>query len=664
MINKLLGMLALLALAISTGFAQTAGGTTDLPVTVSTAVQHRPGGDVLVFTCSIRPGWRMYSTSMPDDQPNSRIVFDTSFNGKAGTIVEKGAVVEKAEPLFDNAVLKSFENKVEIEMPVSGVQPGTALKGHLAFMALQGEEIVGPEEIPFKFSADAGGQLQAADARLQGSATGNAAIRRASIDTKSPAADCGGTGGEDAESKGLWSIFVLGIAGGLIGLIMPCTFPMIPLTVSFFTKRAPSRQQGIRNAFLYGFFIFLIYILLSIPFYFLDAGSEDILNNISTNAWLNLAFALIFFVFALSFFGLFEITLPSSMTNKVDEKSNMGTLGGIFFMALTLAIVSFSCTGPILGTLLVGALNQNGGALQLTVAMGGFGLALGLPFALFALFPQWLSHLPRSGSWMTTVKIVFAFVELALMIKFLSNADLVMHWGILKREVFFGLWVLISLAAALYLFGILKFRHDPPPAKLGAGRKLLATAFLLFALYLIPGVTDTPWANRSLVSGFPPPLHYSIYGEGAAKGKGVEAQVINDYEKALALSRQTGKPLLIDFTGWACVNCRKMEENVWTRPEVQELIEKDFILVSLYVDDRKVLPDAEQFLYTNAAGAKVEIKTVGDKYITFQTENFKNASQPLYAIVSSDEKLLNQPVGYTPDAASYVEWLQCGKNAQ
>ncbi|MFT4023160.1 MAG: thioredoxin family protein [Flavihumibacter sp.] len=261
---------------------------------------------------------------------------------------------------------------------------------------------------------------------------------------------------------------------------------------------------------------------------------------------------------------------------------------------------------------------------------------------MFALFPQWLSHLPRSGSWMTTVKMVFAFVELALMIKFLSNADLVMHWGILKREVFFGLWVLISLAAALYLFGILKFKHDPPPAKLGVGRKLLATAFLLFALYLVPGVTNTPWANRALVSGFPPPLHYSVYGEGSVKGKGVEAQVVNDYEKALALSKQTGKPLLIDFTGWACVNCRKMEENVWTRPEVQEMIEKDFILVSLYVDDRTAA-HADSF-YTNAAGESGNKN--GATSTSLSRPRTSKTLAALYAIVSPEEAV--PPVGYTP----------------
>lgn len=624
------------------------------------AIRQADGQYLLQFKGAVAPGWKLFSLTMKDDQPNTRLVFDSAVAGKAGQAVEKGKLVVAPEPLFDNEKLGYFQDAVTIEAPLAGVVAGTEIRGAIQYMALKGEEVVGPEEQQFAFTVDAAGAIAVKDLTLKEVAGNTAALKRPGIDFDHPEAACGGTGAEDSGSKSLLSIFLLGIVGGLIGLFMPCTFPMIPLTVSFFTKKGQTRAKGIRNAFTYGFFIFLIYVLLSLPFYFLNAGSADILNNISTNAWLNLAFAVVFFFFALSFFGLYEISLPSSLSNTVDSKAGVGGTLGIFFMALTLAIVSFSCTGPILGTLLVGALNQNGGALQLTVAMSGFGLALGLPFALFALFPNWLSSLPRSGAWMNTLKIVFAFIELALMIKFLSNADLVMHWGILKREVFFAIWILIGLATSLYLFGVLKFKHDPPPAKLSTGRKVLATAFLLFSLYLVPGVTNTPLANRALISGFPPPLSYSIYGEGSATGKGVEPKVVNDYEKALALSKQTGKPLLIDFTGWACVNCRKMEENVWTQPEVKEMIEKEFILVSLYVDDRKQLPESEQFIYSNAGGQKKEIRTVGDKYVTFQTENFQNASQPLYAIVSPEEKLLNKPVGYTPDAKAYLDWLKCG----
>jgi thiol:disulfide interchange protein DsbD len=334
---------------------------------------------------------------------------------------------------------------------------------------------------------------------------------------------------------------------------------------------------------------------------------------------------------------------------------------GILFMALTLALVSFSCTGPILGSLLAGSLSTDGGAIQLSVGMAGFGFALALPFALFALFPGWLNSLPKSGGWLTSVKVVLGFLELAMAIKFLSNADLVKHWGLLKREVFFAIWIIIGFCIVLYLFGKIRFPHDSPIKKLSKGRIALALIFLAFTLYLIPGVTNTKYANRSLISGFPPPLNYSIYGEDAAKG--VEANVVNDYEKALKLAKEQNKPLLLDFTGWACVNCRKMEENVWPKDDVKILIEKDYILVSLYVDDRKLLPEDQQFLFTTSNGFKKEIKTIGDKFATMQTENFSNNSQPFYVLISPDEKLLTHPVGYTPDHKAYADWLKCGLDA-
>jgi thiol:disulfide interchange protein DsbD len=411
---------------------------------------------------------------------------------------------------------------------------------------------------------------------------------------------------------------------------------------------------------MYGAFILLIYVVLSIPFHFVDSSNPEILNTISTNVWLNIFFFVIFVVFALSFFGLFEISMPGGLANRADSKSGKGGLGGIFFMALTLALVSFSCTGPILGSLLAGSLSTDGGAMQLTMGMTGFGLALALPFALFALFPSWLNSLPRSGGWLTSVKIVLGFLELALAIKFLSNADLVEHWGILKREVFFGIWIIIGILLVLYLFGILKFKHEGK-VKLTKLRIALGVLFLIFTIYLLPGVTKTKYANRGLISGFPPPLNYSLYGHDAFKG--VEANVMNDYEQALQIAKQQNKPILIDFTGWACVNCRKMEENVWPVPEVKEMIEKNFILVSLYVDDRKKLDGQEQFIYTFPDSSKKSIQTIGDKYATFQNINFTSVSQPLYAVISPEENLLTRPVGYTPDDKEYVEWLQCGLDA-
>ncbi len=630
-----------------------------------TAATVSPAAYTLSFKASIDKGWRLFSASMKDDEPNTRIILDSATTAFAtiADLREAGDLKSGKESLLGDLQVRYFENTATISTTLNLKELNKDIKGVIRFMAIRGDSVIGPEELPFRFSFDASGNLVTAKTGLSESADASQALKRSTIDLSNPVNKCGGTGGEDSSKKSLWGIFVLGFLGGLVGLIMPCTFPMIPLTVSFFTKKSGDRKKGVSNAFLYGFFIFLIYVLLSVPFYFLDAGSSDILNNISTNAWLNIGFAVIFIAFAISFFGYYEIGLPGNLSNTVDSKSNVGSIGGIFFMALTLAIVSFSCTGPILGTLLVGALNQNGGAIQLTVAMAGFGLALGLPFALFALFPNWLSSLPRSGGWMNTVKIVFGFLELALAIKFLSNADLVKHWGLLKREVFFGLWIVVGIALVLYLFGILKFEHDPPPKKLGKLRIAIALLFLAFTIYLIPGVTNTRYANRALVSGFPPPLTYSVYGKGSAKGKGVEANLINDYEKALQLAKQQNKPVLIDFTGWACVNCRKMEENVWPNEKVKEMIEHNFILVSLYVDDRKLLPDDQQFLFPSSDGSKKPIKTIGDKFITLQSENFKNASQPLYAIVSPNEKLLNLPVGYTPSPKDYADWLACGLEA-
>jgi thiol:disulfide interchange protein len=662
--SLLLAFIAIFIFSQQKAFSQQGDTTQNAVGWAFNAQKGADGNPVLVLHARIRPGWKLYSTTNPDTLGYSRVSLDPSAHEKILRIEESGSLQHQKDPIFNGATTNFFTGEVEY---LVHLQPDAAathdLKGAVTFIAVYKDSVIGPIDVAFRYGHTPDGGLVAKSAALQESASGVKALKKTSIDLANPVSKCGGTGTEGSQSKSLLGIFVLGFLGGLVGLIMPCTFPMIPLTVSFFTKRSASRKKGIFNAFIYGFFIFLIYVLISVPFYFLKANNANILNTISTNVWLNVAFAVIFLVFAFSFFGLFEITLPSSISNTVDSKSSIGSLGGIFFMALTLAIVSFSCTGPILGTLLVGALGQNGGAVQLSVAMAGFGLALGLPFALFALFPNWLQSLPRSGGWMNTVKIVFGFVEVALALKYLSNADLVSHWGLLKRETFFAIWILIGVALALYLLGVIKFHHDPPPKKLSGGRIGFALIFLVFALYLLPGLTNTSYANRPLVSGFPPPLSYSLYGSRLSKDKGVEADVINDYEKALALARQQHKPLLIDFTGWACVNCRKMEENVWPDTKVKELIKGNFILVSLYVDDRKELPDDQQFPFPTSDGSIKPIRTIGDKFATLQSENFRNASQPLYVVISPDEKLMTYPVGYTPDPKDYAAWLQCGLDA-
>jgi thiol:disulfide interchange protein DsbD len=434
---------------------------------------------------------------------------------------------------------------------------------------------------------------------------------------------------------------------------------MIPLTVSFFTKSSGDSKKGLFNSILYGFFIFLIYVLLSIPFHLLDSLDPGILNNISTNVTLNVIFFIIFIAFAFSFFGYFELTLPQSWSAAMDSKANkIGGFVGIFFMALTLAIVSFSCTGPILGTLLGSSLTADGGATQLTMGMSGFGLALALPFTLFAMFPKWLNSLPKSGGWLNTVKVVLGFIELALALKFLSNADLVEHWGLLKREVFVGLWIIIGLGLVLYLFGKIKFPHDGPLQKLSKGRITTGILVIAFVIYLIPGLTNTKHANLKLLSGFPPPMFYSLYEKYSECP--LDLNCYKDLEEGIAAAKLENKPILLDFTGWACVNCRKMEEQVWSTTDVYDILSKDYVIISLYVDDKKELSEDQKFQYLRANGTVKTIETIGDKWGTLQTLNFQNNSQPYYVVVNHNMELLNVTNAYEPDSDAYFEWLKIG----
>ena len=462
--------------------------------------------------------------------------------------------------------------------------------------------------------------------------------------------------GSDVVSSGgnLWKIFVLGFLGGLVALLTPCVFPMIPLTVSFFTKQSGTKSKGISNAILYGLFIAIIYVGLSIPFHFLDSVDPEILNTISTNIWLNVIFFIIFIFFAFSFFGYYELTLPSSWSNKMDSASSTGGIIGIFFMAVTLALVSFSCTGPILGSLLAGSLTSDGGAFQLTSGMTGFGVALALPFALFALFPNLLKSLPKSGGWLTTVKVILGFVELALAFKFLSNADLVAHWGILKREVFIGIWMVIFLLMALYFFGIIRFPHDGKK-KFSFPKVSFAVLVVAFVIYLGTGLTKN--SHLKLLAGFPPPTFYSLYEQESDCPLGLDC--FKDFDEGLAFAKINNKPILLDFTGWACVNCRKMEENVWSDPKVYELLKENYVLISLYVDDRKELSEENQFKIKLNENHLKSIETIGDKWSTFQYLNFQTASQPYYVIMNANLEILNEAKQYT-GVDEYYNWLKEG----
>jgi len=594
----------------------------------------------LIFSTKGAKNWQLYSPNQEFDAKKSASLAFKDSSITVENVSEGGESKTFLSPIFEDTV-KVYEGQTEWTIPISINGPVPAkLQGKLSYYYGH-DDVFETEFINF-------------NAEMEGGVETTTIIKVASIDINNPVSPCGDDGTKD---KSILGIFLLGFLGGLIALVTPCVFPMIPVTVSFFTKKSHNRRQGIRNGMIYGLFIFLIYVAITIPFHLANKTiSPEIFNNISTNIWLNLLFFVVFVVFAISFFGFFEIGLPSGLANKMDSRSGLGNLGGIFFMAATLAIVSFSCTGPILGTLLVGVADQ--GAWRLTAGAAGFGIALGLPFALFAMFPNWLHSLPKSGGWMTDVKVVLGFIELALAVKFFSNADLVKQWGFLKREIFIGLWVIIAFLTVLYLLGKIKFPHTTRFSKMKFSRIFFVFVFTAIGIYLIPGLTNTKAANLKLISGFPPPLCYSIYKHPVNCAEKYEP--IKDYNRALARAKEENKPVLIDFTGWACVNCRRMEEKVWTDKTVDSLMRNEFIVVSLYVDERRPLPLTEQTVYKTSDGTEKSIFTVGDKWATFQTENFGATSQPQYAIISPEQIALTKTKYYTPNAGEFIEWLKCG----
>ena len=442
------------------------------------------------------------------------------------------------------------------------------------------------------------------------------------------------------------NILILGLLGGFLALLTPCVFPMIPLTVSFFSTK---NEKAKLYSTSYGLFIVLIYLSLSLPFYFLENINPEILNQISTSPILNFIFFAIFIAFALSLFGLFDITLPSSWSNTVDSKSNLYKgLISTFFMSLTLCLVSFSCTGPILGTLLVGTLTSDGGAIDLTYGMLGFGVALAIPFTLLAFFPNIINKLPKSGSWTNTIKVILGFVELALAFKFLSNVDLVQEWGILKREVFIAIWVLIFIACGLYL--IITSRKT--------SYIISSLSFILIGLYMGSSLF-TKSTNLSLLSGLLPPEFYSIHNDTNKCPLGLDC--VKDFNDGLNKSKINNKPILLDFTGWACANCRRVEENTWSVPKVFDLINNEFVLISLYVDDRTNLNGDEIILLRDKYGNEKILDKVGEKWSAFQTLNFQNNSQPYYVLLSPNLDILNKPIQYT-DTDTYYDWLIDGLN--
>lgn len=467
--------------------------------------------------------------------------------------------------------------------------------------------------------------------------------------------------------KGLLSIFLIAFFSGFAALLTPCVFPMIPMTVSFFTKQSKTKAQGIRNAILYGISIILIYVILGSLVTAIFGA--DALNALSTNVWFNIIFFILLIFFASSFLGAFEIVLPNSWANKVDRQADKGGFIGIFFMALALAIVSFSCTGPIVGSLLVEAASKGG--IAPIVGMVGFSLALALPFMLFALFPGWMNSLPKSGGWLNTVKVSLGFLELAFAFKFLSKADLVMQTHLLEREVFLAIWIAVFGAWAFYLFGKITLPHDSPLSHISVGRFSLGLLVLSFTIYLIPGLWGAP---LKIISGFPPSITYSEspYGVGNSKGGGASSGeelpegaklavhdivAFTDYDQGVAYAKKVNKPILLDFTGFGCENCRKMEDFVWSDAKIQSILKNDVVLISLYVDEKQELPESDKYV-SKETGRK--IKTKGNKWSDFQITRYKANAQPYYIILDSEGKDLNEPVGYTPDITEYESWLKSG----
>lgn len=622
----------------------------------------------LTFIATLDKGWKLYSQHTdPNDGPLPTTFEFESADGYEllGEVEEKTPTKAAPDPLFDGVtVVKFTESPVVFTQKVKGDGP---ISGYLSFMACDNKECLPPTNVDFSFALGNSAAVVTPPTvavgpnGLKGVDQTVATIRETYLN---PVGACG----EEAvvRDENLFWTFLLGFGGGLLALLTPCVFPMIPLTVSFFTKGSKDRKTGLRNAFLYGLSIIVIYV--SIGLLITGVFGAEALNELSTNWIANVLFFLIFLFFAFSFFGYYELTLPSSWANKSDAMADKGGLIGIFFMAFTLALVSFSCTGPIIGSALVQSATSTAGPL---VVMLGFSSALALPFGLFAAFPGWLNSLPRSGGWMNSVKVVLGFLELALALKFLSVADMTMHWGILPYEVFMGAWVLIFAGLTAYLFGFIRFPHDSPMKKRPPLRMGLAMLSLAFTVYLATGFmyneTTQSYSSPKAMSGLAPPANYNIFLPEPEVDPLIKSRYpsftkcandldcFKNYQEGMTYAKETGKPVLLDFTGYGCVNCRKTEEHIWIDERVRQHLLQDFVLVSLYVDDRKKL---DETLYSLPRQEK--LRNVGNLWADFQIINFEQNSQPLYVMMSPDEQVLAAPRGYEEGVEPYMDFLKCG----
>ena len=635
------------------------------PVKFKTELKNVSATEVeIVFTASIEQGWHVYSTDLGDGGPISATFNTDKLVGAevVGKLRPVGKEVASFDKLFEMNV-RYFEHSAQFVQKLKLTGGDYQIVGYLEYGACNDENCLPPTQVEFSFTgkgqnasasasnADAKTDTASVDAVVLGGADAptSVTVSDASDLWKPVIAELNAMGETTSQEDMSWIyIFITGFVGGLLALFTPCVWPIIPMTVSFFLKRSKDRKKGIRDAWTYGAAIVVIYVALGLAITLIFGANA--LNALSTNAIFNILFCLMLIVFAASFFGAFEITLPSSWSTAVDSKAEATSgLISIFLMAFTLSLVSFSCTGPIIGFLLV-QVSTTGNVIAPAIGMLGFALALALPFTLFALFPSWLKSMPKSGGWMNVIKVTLGFLELAFALKFLSVADLAYGWRILDRETFLALWIVIFALLGFYLLGKIKFPHDDDDNKVSVPRFFLALFSLAFAVYMVPGLWGAP---LKAVSAFAPPMQtqdFNLYNDE------VHAQ-FNDYDMGMAYARQQGKPVMLDFTGYGCVNCRKMELAVWTDSKVRDLINNDYVLITLYVDDKTKLPSP---IKVQENGVERTLRTVGDKWSYLQRVKFGANAQPFYVLIDNEGAPLNKSYSYDEDIPAYVDFLQKG----
>lgn len=626
------------------------------------------GGAEVVFTGTIDRGWHVYSTDLGDGGPISATFNAEKLSGAevVGKLKPVGKEISSFDKLFEMQV-RYFEGTAQFVQKLKLTGDAYEVEGYLEYGACNDENCLPPTQVPFKFSGKAEGVAKAAapEAKVEEpvdeeAVTSEAVIGGADAPTEVAVSDKAdlwkpvinelqAMGETTSQEDMSWLyIFITGFVGGLLALFTPCVWPIIPMTVSFFLKRSKDKKKGIRDAWTYGASIVVIYVTLGLAITLIFGASA--LNALSTNAIFNILFCLMLVVFAASFFGAFEITLPSKWSTAVDSKAEATSgLLSIFLMAFTLSLVSFSCTGPIIGFLLV-QVSTTGSVVAPAIGMLGFAIALALPFTLFALFPSWLKSMPKSGGWMNVIKVSLGFLELAFALKFLSVADLAYGWRILDRETFLALWIVLFALLGFYLLGKIKFPHDDDDTKVSVPRFFLALASLAFAVYMVPGLWGAP---LKAVSAFAPPMQtqdFNLYNNE------VHAK-FNDYDLGMEYARQHGKPVMLDFTGYGCVNCRKMELAVWTNPKVSDLINNDYVLITLYVDNKTPLPSPVKIMEN---GKERTLRTVGDKWSYLQRVKFGANAQPFYVLIDNEGEPLNKSYSYDEDIPKYIEFLQKG----